>query len=229
MRYALKVLDARPLVRAGELKPTVILILSALLVTVHSYFGSMKFALGARPAAGPLEAALYMFLTAFLLLGALPALVAAGFGERLTDYGIQLGDWKTGMRAILILFPAIAVLLLYPASQTAEMRAFYPLASQLLPLELARVIFFYTAWEFFFRGFMLFGLRERVGDWLAICIQTVPSCLWHIGCPTGEIVSSIAGGVLFGLLAIRTKSIVWPWLLHCLIGVGLDFFIVATK
>lgn len=229
MRDVLNILDARPLLHAGELKPTIILILSALLVTVHSYFGSMKFALQVLPAAGPFEAALYMFLMAFLLFGALPALVIAGFGERLKDYGVQLGDWKTGVRATLILFPVIAGTLLYPASQTAEMRAFYPLDPHLVPLELARGVFFYTAWEFFFRGFMLFGLRKQVGDWLAICIQTIPSCLWHIGCPTGEIVSSIAGGVLFGLLAIRTKSIVWPLLLHWLIGVGLNVLIVVTK
>jgi membrane protease YdiL (CAAX protease family) len=170
-----------------------------------------------------------MFLTAFLLLGALPALVVSGFGERLRDYGVQLGDWKTGVKTILILFPVIAAALLYPASQTAEMRAFYPSDPRLAPLEMARGALFYTAWEFFFRGFMLFGLRKYVGDWLAICIQTIPSCLWHIGCPTGEIVASIAGGFLFGLMAIRTKSIVWPFLLHFLIGVGLDVLIVVTK
>ncbi len=229
MQDVLNILDVRPLVRTGEIKPTIVLLLSALLVTVHSYFGSMKFALRMSLADGRFEAALYMFLTAFLLLGALPALVLPGFGERLKDYGVQFGDWKAGLRANLLLFPFIAVALLYPASQTAEMRAFYPFSPHLVPVELARGVFFYTAWEFFFRGFMLFGLRKQVGDWLAICVQTIPSCLWHIGAPTGEIIASIPGGILFGLLAIRTRSIVWPWLLHYLIGVGLDLFIVVTK
>src|SRR6185503_14008021 len=113
-------------------------------------------------------------------LGVLPAAVIAARGERWRDYGVQLGDWRMGARAILILFPVIAIVSLYPASQTAEMRAFYPFDTRLLPMEAARGLFFYPAWEFFFRGFMLFGLRQRVGDWLAICIQTVPSCLWHI-------------------------------------------------
>ena len=229
MRGVLNSMDVRLLVQTDERKPTVILLLSTLLVTLHSYFGSTKFALRELHAAGPLQAAAYMFVAAFLALGALPALVIVGFGERLRDYGVRLGDWKTGLEAVLVLFPVIAALLLYPASQTSEMRAFYPLAPQLLPLELLRVALFYTAWEFFFRGFLLFGLRRRTGDWMAICIQTVPSCLWHIGCPSGEILSAIAGGVLFGLLAIRTKSILWPFLLHCLIGIGLDVLIVVTK
>jgi membrane protease YdiL (CAAX protease family) len=93
-------------------------------------------------------------------------------------------------------------------------------------LEAPRGALFYTAWEFFYRGFMLFGLRRYVGDWLAICIQTIPQCLWHIGMPTGEILSSIAGGILFGIMALRTRSILWPMLLHFSIGVFLDLFIV---
>lgn len=66
-----------------------------------------------------------------------------------------------------------------------------------------------------------------MGPWLAILVQTIPSCLWHIGVPTGELLSAIAGGILFGVMAIRTNSIVWPFIMHCLIGIVLDLFIVA--
>ena len=229
MRDILRILDPRPEMDAGDRKATLLLMLSTLLVAAHRQFGSIQFAPRVWPGANALEAALYMFVTAFVLLGAFPAAVVAARGERWRDYGVQLGDWKAGVRAVAVLFPVIAIALLYPASQTAEMRAFYPFDARLAPLEAARGVFFYTAWEFFFRGFLLFGLRKRVGDWLAICIQTVPSCLWHIGCPTGEIVSSIPGGILFGLLAIRTNSIVWPFVLHFLIGAGLDVLITVTR
>jgi membrane protease YdiL (CAAX protease family) len=229
-------LDIRTLLHSEEEKPTVILIASALLLTLHRCFGSMDFAARYFPSASSFEMAFFMFAAAFVLLGVIPlAAIILIFRESPREYGLRLGDWKTGLVATAILTVVIFGAMLLPASQTQEMRNFYPFDKgagdsvfAFLKLELARGILFYTAWEFFFRGFMLFGLRKHVGDWLAICIQTIPSCLWHIGTPTGEIFSSIAGGILFGLLAIRTHSILWPFLLHYLIGVGLDLFIVVT-
>lgn len=96
-------------------------------------------------------------------------------------------------------------------------------------LEIPRILLFYTAWEFMFRGFLLFGLRPLLGDWMAICVQVVPSSLWHIGLPSGELFAAIAGGVLFGVMAVRTRSIVWPFVLHSLIGVGLDLMIILDR
>ena len=237
MKQFLDLFDVRKFLGEDEWKPTLILLFSALLLTVHRYFGSMEFARSAFPVASSFGVPAYMFAMAFILLGAVPAgVVKFGFRHSLREYGLQWGDWKLGLTATAILFPVIAVAMLYPGSQTAEMRSVYPFdvnagssLSAFLRFEAVRGILFYTAWEFFFRGFMLFGLRKYVGDWLAICIQTLPSCLWHIGMPTGEIFSSIAGGILFGVMAVRTRSILWPWLLHCSIGIGLDCFIVMTS
>ena len=62
-------------------------------------------------------------------------------------------------------------------------------------------------------------------DWMAICVQMVPQCLWHIGLPPGETFSSIASGILFGVITLRTGSIVWAWILRYAIGVSLDILI----
>jgi len=237
MKPLIESLDVRRLVRVEDLKPTVILMLAAVLLSIHRNFGSVEFALRTFSQAQDLKAAIFMFATAFLLLGLVPLVVIVFlFRDRAATYGFQLGDWKLGATFVLTLFPIITIALLYPASQTHEMRAFYPLAkhastsiSGFLSLQITRVVLFYTAWEFFFRGFMLFGLRSYVGDWLAICIQMIPQCLWHIGMPTGELLSSIAGGVLFGIMAIKTKSLLWPLVLHSLIGISLDVFIVITS
>jgi membrane protease YdiL (CAAX protease family) len=84
---------------------------------------------------------------------------------------------------------------------------------------------YYLAFEFFFRGFMLFGLRERFGDFYSLLIQTIPTCLIHIGKPEGEIFASILSGLLFGFIALRTKSIWYVVLLHWGIGVMLNVFL----
>jgi len=227
----------RSLLGGFQLEPTVILLLSSLLLSLHRCFGSIEFATQTFEGWSGLVASVYMFGTAFLLLGIVPfCVIVFLLGRDPREYGLSLGDWRLGSLITLTLFPAIACGLLFPASMTPEMREFYPFAPEaadspatFAALELSRGLLFYTSWEFFFRGFMLFGLRRYVGDWLAICTQVIPQCLWHIGMPTGEIFSSIAGGVLFGVMALRTNSILWPLLLHWLIGVGLDVFIVVTS
>lgn len=235
MKDILSLLDIRPMFYARELKPTLILLCSAVLLSVHRCFGSMEFARRFLSPDSGFVPPLFMFGTAFALLGILPlALITLVFREDPRDFGLRIGDWKLGILTIAMLFPVIAIALLYPASHTGEMRAFYPFAREagdsffnFIILEVPRILLFYSAWEFFFRGFMLFGLRPHVGDWMAICIQTIPQCLWHIGMPTGELLSSIAGGILFGIIALRTQSILWPFGLHVLIGIGLDLIIVV--
>lgn len=234
MRYLLTALDPRSFVREDDLRPTAILLASAILLALHRILGWKDS--GLQSGSG-LEESAFMFASAFVLLGIIPFIIGkVVFRESFEGLGICLGNWRLGVKMIAVLFPLIVLLMLFPASRTPEMTAFYPFAAEaksslegFLLLEIPRGIFFYTAWEFFFRGFMLFGLKNHVGPWLAICIQTVPQCLWHIGMPNGEILSSIAGGLLFGLMALRTGSIVWPLLLHYLIGVGLDVLIIVRN
>lgn len=217
-------------------KPTLILFLAAILPTIHVYFGSMDFAQRTFPSIGSYGASIYMFILMFVLMGLLPTgIVLFIFKESLRDYGMKIGEWRNGLPLTMFLFFLIAALLLLPSSKMVEFRNVYPFDQSagdsvysFIRFELMRGLFFYTAWEFFFRGFMLFGLRKYVGDWLAICIQTIPSCLWHIGLPAGEIFSSIIAGIMFGIIAIRSQSILWVFILHYLIGLFLDLFIVIS-
>lgn len=236
MKKLLDTLDPRNHWTSEQIKPSTILILSALIPFIHRYFGSMEFARRIFSSVSDFEASLYMFTAAFLVMGILPIVVVRViFRESLKEYGLCLGDWKRGLPVVLILFVLIAGALIYPASQTEEMRDVFPFDRSthdsvlaFLRLQFFRGLFFYSAWEFFFRGFMLFGLRSYLGDGVAICVQTIPSCLWHIGMPTQEIFSSLLAGLLFGILALRTRSILWVFLLHYGIGITLDVFIVMT-
>jgi uncharacterized protein len=220
-------------IQQEDARPGLILIFATILITVHRYFGSFEFAQESFPGISEYRAAIFTYLCAFILLGVVPAVtVKFIYRESLVEYGFSIGDLKAGLYSILFLFPFIA-LLLYLASNTTEMINYYPINKEagsslfsFTRFEFFRVLLFYTGWEFFFRGFLLFGLEKYVGSFLAICIQTIPSCLWHIGMPSGEIFSSILGGILFGVIALKTRSILYPFILHSLIGVTLDFFIV---
>ena len=81
----------------------------------------------------------------------------------------------------------------------------------------------FFAVEFFFRGFCLFRL-ERFAGWYAIPIMVIPYALIHIYKPLPEALGSVAGGLILGYLAIKTRSI-WPgFIVHCGIALSMDVF-----
>jgi membrane protease YdiL (CAAX protease family) len=223
-----------------SLRALVLLLSISVLLTVYQYYGTAPFfrqhlEVVASPGFPLFNYATYSFLTCILLLLVVPAFIMkVGFKESLAELGLGWGDWKLGLKVVAVLFPLIALLLIWPTSRQADFQAEYPLyreAGATLSLFMAYEVsygLYYLGWEFFFRGYMLFGLRKHVGDINAILIQTIPSTLMHIGKPDGEIFAAILAGLLFGLIALRTRSIVYVFLLHWLIGVLLDVLIVYT-
>lgn len=84
------------------------------------------------------------------------------------------------------------------------------------------------SWEFFFRGYMLFGLEERFGNY-SILIQTIPFTLLHYGKPFVESMGAIFAGIILGIVAFRTRSFLYGALLHWLVAMSMDIFVVLNK
>ncbi len=176
---------------------------------------------------------MFEYFMAFVLLFIVPfILIKYAFKEKIKKYGVTFGDVKYGLKftaiAIVVLIPILIIGALIP-----DMQATYPEArsviGRLKPFLLIEFFYmlYYIGWEFFFRGYMLFGLKEKFGNLSAILIQTIPSCLMHIGKPEAEILGSIAAGIIFGYLAIRTRSILYPLLIHLFIGIFTDSMIMS--
>ena len=132
------------------------------------------------------------------------------FRESPRDYGFTFGDWRAGLVLTLggILLMTPLIWLLAQLDPTAE--AYYKGMSANLPWNTFGQIF---GWEFMFRGFILFGYARKFGD-NALWIQAVPFALLHIGKPEIETLSTIFGGFAFGWVAWRTKSFLYPFLIH---------------
>jgi membrane protease YdiL (CAAX protease family) len=212
-----------------------ILLAASLLPAVYRYFATPAFFAqhwGGTGPFSPMYAVLYAWFGVFVLFFIVPAAAAKLWLKMdLRDLGLRIGDWKKGLAIAGVLLPVV-VLALVPTSRMGDFRAEYPLyhaAGRSLGIFVVYELcyaFYYFGWEFVFRGFMLFGLAGSFGALNAVLIETIPSTLVHIGKPAGEAFAAIVAGVAFGAIALRTRSILYVFLLHWLIGVALDVLIV---
>ena len=136
------------------------------------------------------------------------------FRQKPAEFGFTLGDWKAGVILTLGGIILIAPLLWLVGRGNQAMHDYYkPMVSGLPWNTLLDLI----SWEFFFRGWLLFGFARKFGP-EAIWLQAVPFALAHIGKPELETLSTIFGGFAFGWVAWRTKSYVYPLLIHWFVG-----------
>lgn len=149
------------------------------------------------------------------------ALIVFIFRENPREYGFALGDWKLGLSytALGILFMAPIIYLL--GSDNLAMKAYYERFLPGLPWTTFLDLF---GWEFLFRGWILFAYARKFGN-EALWLQAVPFAVAHISKPEVETLSTIFGGFAFGWVAWRTKSFLYPFLIHWFIA---TFVILAA-
>ncbi len=153
----------------------------------------------------------------------IPLLVLLLLGERPADYGLQLGDWRIGLLvaggAALVITPVILWLGTQPAFIAYYAKPGYDLGTLLVSFA-ADVL----SAEFLFRGFLMFTLVRLAGP-SGVLLATFPFVFVHLGKPELETMSTLFGGLFFGWLAWRTRSVLYGGLLHAYF---LDLLLVAT-
>jgi membrane protease YdiL (CAAX protease family) len=189
---------------------------------------------------GDFAAVLVYFACFFLLLFVLPVAylrVARRDAEFLpASFGLTLGDWRLGLRIFLGSIP-LSLLIAYLGSIDPAMKKQYPLSKEsersmglFVVFEAAYLLLFYVAWEFTFRGVMLFGLLGMLppglaGAALAVILQSIVSTVFHIGHPDLEVGGTLFAGVFFGAIAVITGSILTTIAIHAFIGILEDSFV----
>lgn len=133
------------------------------------------------------------------------------FHETLHDYGFHLGNWRLGLLITVGSMVVMTPILWWATRFSPAMQNYYdiPLTSGSIVLSALELL----GWEFVFRGFLLFAYFQVLGD-DALWLQAVPFALAHLGKPPLETLSTLLGGFLFGLVALKTRSFIYPFLIH---------------
>lgn len=134
------------------------------------------------------------------------------FREKPRDYGIRIGRWKPSIILTTVSLGVMA-LILYGASKIPEFRSYYRMYDIDWPQLLLSHALYMFAWEFLFRGYMLFGLERSIGK-SAVFVQTIPFVLLHLGKPFLETLACIPGGFILGFIAYRTRSFLPCFIIH---------------
>jgi membrane protease YdiL (CAAX protease family) len=118
----------------------------------------------------------------------------------------------------VILSLVIAVPVLYLSSRFAALEGYYTVGEfDLLKYSLETIAYMF-AWEFLYRGFLLFGLKDKLGE-MSILVQMVPFVLLHFGKPEIETISTILVGIYLGYVVYRGESY-WPaFIIHVVVNI----------
>jgi membrane protease YdiL (CAAX protease family) len=175
------------------------------------------------------------FLVFFILFAAVPILLILFIENEplrvLAGLGLAAGNWRIGLLLVVVFLP-VALLLGHIVSQTDDMIAWYPFSKQVCArdgsfalYEAGYLLLYYTAWEFLYRGLLFFPLLKGIGFIPALAVTATLSTLHHIGHPKSEIWGALLGGVIFASVALVTRSILYPILIHATFGIVNDTFI----
>ena len=168
---------------------------------------------------------------ATLLIFTLPLLLIRPLG--IYEKGLSLfkpGDWRWGITWALI-GCAVVTIPTWISSSDPEFIREYPLAMMAFDSASMYVLFmfsyllYYIGWEAFFRGFIGYGMCGLgYTPFLALMVQVALSTIIHIGKPQMELISAIPGGIFMGILAYRSRSLLWPLTFHFYVGTINTFF-----
>jgi membrane protease YdiL (CAAX protease family) len=234
-----RVADGRAPEHTGryDWRPIVVLVVACLSLTLQEYYGERSTFERFYPREPGDE---YWTLKSFgwwsgwRVFGymLLPMLVIACMpGERIRQYHLSTAGFVKKLWIYVALFAAVlpAVWLASKTDSFQHTYPFYKLANRsAADFWIWQVLYWlqFLSLEFFFRGFLLWGLRYTMGS-KAIFVMIVPYCMIHYGKPFPETIGAIGAGLILGTLAMRTRSIWGGVLIHVGVAFTMDYFAVG--
>jgi len=239
--------------RVANRKTAIVLVTAALVLTSINYAKSPRWLLSALDGIGldgltavaedlfigpdqAFNTLIFWGLIQFVSYVAIPLLViTVVLREHPLDYGLRFKGILSQGRTYLLLL-AVSLPFIVFASTTAAFQEKYPFYD-LAPGESLwpRMVVWWVVYaaqfvglEFFFRGFMVHGLKWRLG-YMAVFVMIVPYNMLHFQKPVLEALAAIAGGYVLGSLSLKTRSIWWGAMLHIGVALTMDVLSLGHK
>lgn len=159
------------------------------------------------------EALRYQALERVILFGLIPVVVVVvAFRDRLVNYGLGIGDWRWGL-GLAVAGGAVMTPIVLAVGSNAQFSAYYGVSAAPVGDLLLTHLLDLVPSEFLIRGLLMFTLIRTMGP-LGVVVAQLPFVFVHLGKPEIELFSTLAGGMVFGWLDWRTRSIWWSALGH---------------
>lgn len=156
------------------------------------------------------------------------------FKERLSEYGLSFNNVLSSYKVYLVFF-LIMVPLILLVSTTDSFQNKYPFYSPMGESLWPNFIYWqciyfiqFFALEFFFRGFMLHGIKKRFGFY-SIWVMMIPYCMIHFQKPLPETIGAILAGIALGALSLKSRSIWLGVAIHYSVAITMDLAALYQK
>ena len=231
------------LVAGDPFYPFFIVLVTLALFWVHFVFGSERFFRKGTQRMLVAQSGLkrqalavsYKRVSAFFLFGVCPIIIVKVLlRDSIAHFGLSRAQEKLPLTYIspVLVLTVLTMLFFsrrrkiysrYPEIRGARISKFYFVMNALT------YCMYLYGYECLFRGFLLFGLREPIGDLPAAIVSMTFVTLAHLGTSLPVILGSMVSGIIFSYMALLTGSIWHVFFLHVFIGVGMDYLCVKYR
>lgn len=173
-----------------------------------------------------------MVMVTFLLV--LPALyIKFSLKKKLTEFGLQTGNWKNGiMWSVISLLVAFLIVYILHAYASLEKNYLVPESVRsnfkyFIGYEFLLVLPFVFLYEFFFRGFLLFSLEGKMGQWASVAQFAIfAGFLWATQSFDWQMLQFILPAYFAGIIVQKSRSIYYSFASGALFAIIMDAIII---
>lgn len=175
----------------------------------------------------------YQRITGFLIFGLLPLTIVTFSNSLYQEFGLKAPTAATGLWALLLM--TLIIIINYFNASSPQNLAMYPQIRRkewsysLLVVSALSWLAYIIAYEFLFRGYLLFSAIPVVGLWPAIIINTVIYSLVHFHKGIKEMVGSLPFGIILCYLCYSTGSIWIAVLAHSTMVLSNEWFSILKN
>ncbi len=171
---------------------------------------------------------LIIALSADVCMFVLPALeIKFVFRKKLEDFGVCLPKERSRAIKLTLLTLAVFVPILFLLGMLPSFQKYYTIDHSLggfFFVEVLASALYFFAEEFMFRGFLFFGLWEKLRIH-TFWVTNLLFALFHLSKPSGEVLFAFFVGLALSNLSYRTKSILPAVSVHFILAAVLNVII----